>query len=111
MTELFTWLPSSKPTAKMSQRTRSASFGDGYTQEVADGLNTEVQTWNLNFTGSKERTQEIIDFLRLRKGYQSFYWTPPFGVQTLFKCKEYTPADLGGGQWSMSLTFTQSFQP
>jgi len=111
MTELFMWAPNSHPAAKITQRTRSASFGDGYTQEVADGINAEVQSWPLTFTGSKARTQEIIDFLRARKGYQSFYWTPPFGVRSLFKCKEYEPTDLGGGQWSLAVTFNQSFQP
>lgn len=111
MPETFTWRPDSRPTGKFSQRTKSARFGEGYEQVVADGINNESQSWPLTFTGSKERVQEIIDFLRARKGYQSFYWTPPFGQQALFRCAEYDPAHMGGKQWTLSATFEQSFQP
>lgn len=111
MAETFTWKPDSRPTAKYTNRTKSAQFGDGYEQVVADGINNERQSWPLTFTGNKARAVQIMQFLRDRKGYQSFYWSPPFGVQTLFRCAEYSPTDLGGGQWAVSATFDQSFQP
>jgi phage-related protein len=111
MLETFNWAPDSRPSARFQHQVRSAKFGDGYEQVAADGINSETQSWQLSFTGSKERTREILDFLRARKGYQSFYWTPPFAEKMLFRCTEYAPAELGGGQWSISATFNQSFHP
>jgi phage-related protein len=111
MPEAFTWTPDAKPTGKYSNRTKSARFGDGYEQVVADGINNESQSWPLTFTSSKVRADQIMAFLRARKGYQSFSWKPPFGDQALFRCTEYTATDLGGGQWAVSATFDQSFQP
>lgn len=111
MTEVFTWTPDSKPTGKITQRTRSVKFGDGYEQVVGDGINAESQSWPLTFSGTKARIQSILAFLRARKGYQSFYWTPPFGAQALFRCSEFDPADQGGGKWILSVTFDQAFAP
>lgn len=111
MPEIFTWRPDSRAAPDFQQRTRSAKFGDGYAQEAADGLNTETQDWPLTFTGSKARIVEILNFLRARQGYQSFYWNTPFGEQLLFKCKSYKPAHVGGTAWQLTATFEQSFQP
>jgi len=111
MPETFTWRPDSRAAADFQQRTRSAKFGDGYAQEAGDGLNSETQDWPLTFTGSKARIVEILNFLRARKGYQSFYWTTPFGEQLLFKCKGYKPENVGGMTWRLSATFEQHFQP
>lgn len=111
MAEIFTWSPMIEPQGSGKFRTRSAQFGDGYKQQVADGLNVESQSWPLTFRGSEAYVAPILAFLRARKGSQSFYWTPPLGVQSLFTCAEYGVTAHGGGHYTLTATFEQSFQP
>lgn len=92
MTETFTWKPTGTPTGTSKFRVRTAQFGDGYSQSVADGINNKMQSWPLQFTGTKDAMQAIVDFFDARQGFQSFYWTPPMGAQGLYRVTEYTAA-------------------
>lgn len=111
MIETFTWSPLIEPQGTGKFRTRTAQFGDGYKQQVADGLNAESQTWPLTFRGSAAYVAPILAFLRARQGYQSFYWTPPLGQQALFTCSEYGITPHGAERYTLTATFEQSFQP
>lgn len=111
MTETFTWSPLIEPQGTGKFRTRAAQFGDGYKQKVADGLNAESQSWPLTFRGSEAYVAPILQFLRDRKGSQSFFWTPPLGRQGLFICEEYGITPHGAGRYTLTATFEQDFQP
>jgi len=110
--ETFTW-QAAGPGAQgdVTLRIRSARFGDGYSQEVADGIHNKIQNWPMKFSGTKARVLQIQDFLDRHGGYISFYWTPPLGVQGLYKAKKYTPAVEAAGVYSISATFEQAFAP
>lgn len=105
MADTFTWRPDKSAPATMGQRTRSAQFGSGYTQEAGDGLNTETQSWALTFTGDKSRIIQIRNFLRDQGGYKAFIWSTPLDGPLYFKCKTYTPTPLGGTAWTLAATF------
>ncbi|CAG9177767.1 phage tail protein [Cupriavidus pampae] len=92
-------------------RVRAAQFGDGYKQVAADGINNKVQTWPMKFVGTEARIAEIIAFVDRHAGFRSFYWTPPLGVQGLYRVPKYTPAVEAGGVYSFSATFEQAFAP
>lgn len=111
-TETFTW-QAAGPSVQgdVSLRVRSAQFGDGYKQVVADGIHNKVQTWPMKFTGTKARIQEIQDFLDQHAGYKSFHWTPPLGTQGLYRAPKYTPAVEAAGVYSLTATFEQAFAP
>lgn len=111
MTTTFTWAPDSKASGTVTFATLSAKFGDGYEQVAADGINNESQSWPLTFTGLADRTTPIRDFLKARNGTQSFFWTPPLGVQGYYRCAEYTLQPMGGRLWQITATFKQAFQP
>jgi phage-related protein len=111
MTDTFKWLPIGQPAGQVSFRVRSAQFGDGYSQEVADGINNKVQSWPLQFTGSKAEMQALTDFLDAHGGYRAFYWTPPLGVQGLYKSSSYSPQPQGGPVYIVSATLEQHFAP
>jgi phage-related protein len=69
-----------------------SKFGDGYSQRVADGINNNLQTWQISFTKrSGADVDAIYDFLEARGGVESFEWTPR-GEQTPrnFICKKWT---------------------
>ncbi|WP_329767987.1 phage tail protein [Stenotrophomonas muris] len=89
----------------------SASFGDGYSQTAADGLNNERQQWPVSFVGYGADIAPILAFLRARKGAESFLWTPPLGQQGLYTCKEYNVTAHGNDAHTLSATFEQTFQP
>lgn len=111
MTETFTWSPLIEPQGTGKFRTRAAQFGDGYKQKVADGLNAESQSWPLTFRGSEAYVAPILQFLRDRKGSQSFFWTPPLGQPSLFTCAEYGITPHGAERYTLTATFEQDFQP
>lgn len=110
MTDTFTFVPDVNPTATGNLRQRTAQFGDGYDQAVADGLNTDVQTWPLTFTGVDADIQPILDFIRSHVG-QRFLWTPPLGVQGYWRCKTYNCTPNGAGWNTLVVTLTQSSAP
>lgn len=111
-TETFTWDRQAGASGKIKYRVRTAQFGDGYSQSVADGLNNEVQTWPLTFEGTIEYVTPIRDFFRRHKGSKSFYWTPPGeSAPLLFRAEEVTFTSIGGGVYSMAAEFRQVFYP
>ncbi len=98
-------------TGNINFRVRTIRFGDGYQQDVKDGLNNKEQSWPVSATGPAAEIQPLIDFLDARGGSEAFYWTPPRGVQGLYKCKSYTTTDTHGTNVKLSATFERSFQP
>lgn len=107
----FTWAARTGTAGTATYRRLAAQFGDGYEQTAADGINNKVQSWPVSFVGKSAKITPIRDFLDARMGYQAFYWTPPLGVQGFYKCKSTTLRALGGGNYELSGTFEQSFQP
>ena len=69
-----TYATPDKSMAKQSTpRVLVASFGDGYEQRIADGINTLDETYTLTFaTRLKADIDDIVAFLDLKKGVSSF---------------------------------------
>lgn len=111
MTDTFNWIPVSQSSGTITFRTLKAQFGDGYAQEAADGINNKTNSWPLQFAGTKADMQAIVDFFDAHAGYQAFYWTPPLGVQGLYKVKSYSPSPVGGPVYTVGATFEQAFAP
>ena len=56
----------------------TASFGDGYEQRIADGLNSLGQSFTVNFMNrAKADADDIISFFEANKGVTSFDFTIP----------------------------------
>ncbi len=111
MAEVFTWAHDKGPSRTKKMRVLKAQFGDGYAQRAPDGLNNQIQTWSLRFTGNDAKLDPIRDFLDDKGGATSFLWTNPRGEQLLWVAGEYSESDLGGGISTLSVTFEQSFVP
>lgn len=109
--ETFTWRSVGQPAGTVTLRTISTQLGDGYSQDAGDGINNEVNSWPLQFAGSEADMLAIIAFLRARGGYQGFLWTPPLGVQGIYKCTSWSPTPQGGDVFTVSATFQQKFSP
>jgi phage-related protein len=101
--------PSFPVDKSVEPRVKRVSFGDGYTQESPDGLNTLLHTWNLtwNAVTYAERTT-ITDFLKAKGGYQSFYWLDAQGTQHLVKAPTWTESNIEPNIYKITATFKQS---
>ena len=109
-TEIFTWAPKIESSGTVKFRVLKAQFGDGYAQTAPDGINNRSGSWPLSFTGAVAKIGEIAAFLDRHAGSRSFFWTPPLGLQGRFKAGEYQPVDHGGGIYTITVTFEESFQ-
>lgn len=110
MTDTFTWRVNMDSSGGGEFAMSTAKFGDGYVQEVPNGINNETQKWSVTVSGKKTLMQTVLAFIRTHKG-QSFFWTPPLGVEGYYKCKRYNPVDRGGGWWELNMEFEQSYSP
>ena len=69
-----TYVTPDKSMSKQSApRVLVASFGDGYEQRIADGINTLNETYSLSFASRpKADIDDIVAFLDGKKGVSSF---------------------------------------
>lgn len=109
--DIFTWYQNANASGDVKFRTLKAQFGDGYQQTAPDGINNKVENWPLTFEGTSAKIAPIKAFLESKQGTQSFLWTPPLGVQGMYKCTSFRVVDKGADNYEISATFEQSFQP
>jgi|TARA_R110002167_G_scaffold87511_3_gene236453 phage-related protein len=71
-------IPDRGASTGQSTRVHRASYGDGYEQRVAAGINTLPEEWSLSWnTRSKNDANKVIRFLENQKGVTAFDWYPP----------------------------------
>lgn len=107
--DTFTFCPFRVIPGKVTLRTLSASMGDGYIQEAADGINTRSDSWDLTFRGKESKITPIRAFIDAQLGYKSFLWTPPSGTQKKYRASEYTLTETDGRIWELNITFNQRY--
>lgn len=111
MTDTFIWKAEVATSGSGTFDVSSTKFGDGYSQDMPNGINSESQSWSVEVKGRKADVQPPLDFIRSHKG-MSFFWKPPFSdVPRYFKCKKYDLRDEGGSYWTLSLAFEQGYAP
>jgi phage-related protein len=93
----------------VSNKVRTAQFGDGYAQRVLDGINTKKRVWSVTFALPKASMDIISDFLDARKGTESFIWVPPYGSTGKWICASWRKAVVGALEYSISGQFTEVF--
>lgn len=109
--ETFTWSPRPNPVGTFKDRTLRVQFGDGYEQEVADGIHTVSQSWPLEFVGTETYVRPILEFVNRHTGGKSFAWTPPMGEQGHYKAREMRLRAMEGNMFSLSFTMDQAVKP
>jgi Phage-related protein len=110
MTDKFTWRVTTDSSGQGDFSTAKAQFGDGYSQEVANGLNSETQKWNVTYSNYAPKVREVLDFIRGHVGV-SFLWTPPFGDEGYYRCKSWSATDQGGNYGVLTMQFEQVYAP
>ncbi len=107
----FFWLPSYNYDVPSTPKIKTIQFSDGYAQNLRDGINNLLLTFDLSF---EERTLEeytsIIHFFTERAGAESFLFIPPAPYSTMkrFLCKTWTPRQNFYNNYSIRAQFTES---
>jgi len=106
----FSYIPTYSVNMSVTPRIRSTDFGDGYSQRVGDGLNTQRQIWTVEFISDTTSIDVIETFLQNTGGYQSFDWTPPRQTTALkFRYTDYNREPMGPFCDRLTATFRQEF--
>jgi phage-related protein len=107
----FTYTPDFTANLTKRPRVRQVSFGDGYEQRTADGINTIRALWSLSFnTRTDAERDAILGFFEARAGIEAFDWTPPTGSAGKFVCREWTTSLERFGINNITVTFEQVFE-
>jgi|SRR5690606_6461786 len=111
MTDVFTWPVQANSSGGGSFRTKKAQFGDGYSQEVEDGLNAEEANVTVSIEGTADELAPVLAFARAHKA-QSFLWTPPMDTQGLYRCRSFKWNAVDGGyRYLLTLEFERTYVP
>lgn len=109
MRQTFSWFPNADHSKQVKPAVVKASFGDGYSQRMPDGMNSAPEIWTLTFTGTREEIDPIDDFLTEHLGALSFNWRTPEVRDGTFVCPEWTKRRESGVKVTLSCKFEQVF--
>ncbi len=71
-------IPDRGVSTDQTARAYKATYGDGYEQRVAAGINNLPEEWSLSWnTRSLNDANKVIKFLEDQKGVTAFDWYPP----------------------------------
>lgn len=104
--ETFTFQPDWDMEQARKPELMKNSFGDGYEQIRPKGLNHNLRTYSVIFTGTEERIKQIDEFFNRQGGYQAFNWTPYGSKEGKFRCEDWL-ARIRSGRWTLSATIRE----
>jgi phage-related protein len=110
MTDTLTNIPLEGASADMNQSVRTTPFGDGYKQDIPDGLNPIFESWNVTFEGDETEMIALRAFLRSHVG-QRFFWTAPLSTQKYFQCTKWQLVHKEALVWNVTATLEERFAP
>ena len=109
---VFTYTPSFTASEESKPRVRTVQYGDGYSQRLRYGLNTDPKSWRLTFSYRPDTERdEILAFLEARGGAESFDWTPPRGSAGKYICQEWSMDMINCNNNTITATFVEVFEP
>lgn len=107
----FTWIPAYAARLNRKPRILEATFGDGYVQRAADGINVNPQSWSLTFSGRSDAEADAIEsFLNTQLAVTAFDWTPPGKSSAKFRCVEWSRSYDTNNGTTITATFDEVFE-
>ena len=98
-------------------RVLKATFGDGYEQRIADGINNIQEEYSIAFNNrTKEEIDDITAFLASKNGVTSFDFTIPdsnnSGESTVkVVCEQYSQNYTYGDFYGCTTMFRRVYEP
>jgi phage-related protein len=111
--EIYDWLVTYGAKNTVTPDVLSAVFGDGYSQDIPDGINSTADSWSITSRLSPSDADDAFEFLRRQRGATRFWWTPPRYVSPI-KVKTTGAIEKGeesAGFVTVTATFKQVFDP
>ena len=106
-------VPSQSSKQARKFRTLSSQFGDGYRQDAPDGLNYQIDKWDLVFENlNSTDTSTVRTFLDSVGSYTTFTWTAPGDSSAkTFKVDPagYQVSALSGSVYTITFSINQVF--
>jgi phage-related protein len=107
----FTYIPSYGAAVTQEPRVRRMSFGDGYEQRAAFGINRQPRKWQLSFRGrTATEAALILGFFQTAAGVSNFSWTPPVGTAGKWVCRAWTQSIVEKDINDIEATFEEVFE-
>lgn len=107
----FTWTPDFDLPKESKPNIYESKFGDGYSQRISMGLNSNPKTYPLQFKHRSNTERDQIEaFLDARRGTEAFDWTPPWGSAGKFICSEWKVIYSNFNNNQITATFMQVFE-
>ncbi|MGZ8172578.1 MAG: phage tail protein [Methylobacter sp.] len=107
---IFTWYPDEGSEELIKPNVKVTKFGDGYEQRTPVGINPDVQTWSLTFTGDAATILPIRAFLKARGASESFQWTSPLNEWGIYVCREYPLKKISAGVLQIPVKFERVYE-
>lgn len=108
----FTWIPDYGGAEDSMPKVLSAAFGDGYVQQLPDGLNSLLRTWSWSFNDrSPADTTDIVNFLKAKGGYLQFTHVVPETSETVTViCSSWSKRWSAFNTYNISVKFVEQVQ-
>jgi len=105
----FNWKPTYNFSNESQPRVKKIQFGDGYFQNIPDGINNLLLNYTFKFEGDLAQTTAILHFLTTRNGCESFCFLPPAprGQISTFICPKWTDIQPFFNNYSIECNFQQ----
>jgi phage-related protein len=109
--QTFTWFPDVASENSEEPSVNVTKFGDGYEARTSDTLNVIHQSWRVVFTKGRNAGEglAIRNFLRARRGVESFIWTNPLGETSFYVARKWTTKS-DRGEVTVSTQFDEVFE-
>lgn len=111
--EIFEWVGTYGGAKAITPNLFSADFGDGYSQDIPNGINSNADVVTLTFQLAPSDASECWAFLKRQGGYKRFWLTLPDEVDPI-KVKttgEFKHEWTNFGWYTITATFKQQFDP
>lgn len=105
--------PSYPVKGRRSPKVLTVPFGDGYSERVRYGINTNpaqvTLTW-VNITTAER--DAIVEFLEARGGHEAFVYQPPgFSAAVKWVCPNWDDDLTDPNNWTVNVPLNQVFDP
>lgn len=109
-TQTFTWRCDEGASEDTKPDIASTKFGDGYEQRVLRGINPDIISWTVKFSGDVATIAPIRAFLLARNGVEAFLWANPFNETNTYVCKQWVALKSSASIVEISAKFERVYE-
>lgn len=105
----FRWKVTIDSNGSKSFRVREVKLGDGYSQVVGDGINTERDEQKIKFVGLIGEVKEVTTFLEEHAGYKPFIFEHPLNGEGVYLVDGFSYNPVAKDLYTLNFTLKQAY--